>query len=335
MGNKEVKLSVVIPVYNVEKYIEKCLGSLCGLEIANEIIVINDGSSDNSLEIIKKFKNEHENENIIIINQENKGISKTRNVGLRESKGEFIFFLDSDDWVETESFKKMLKENIEKDTDVDIIVGKETRYDENSGETWVGADARTPKELIGKILTGREYFKKGIEHKFLSVRVGIYLYKKEFLEKNNIEFIEEIGTHEDELFLINILSKAQKIKIVDDIFGVYLAREGSTLTTSYDKQTEDVFENCKYLVQKYKTEKDDLIKALVFYRTKRFYKNAMKRAIECDRIDLFYKIHKEFKKDFRETLKYTHAKNFENINFYLLYFLGKYFFIKELIKKKK
>ena len=109
MGNKEVKLSVVIPVYNVEKYIEKCLGSLCGLEIANEIIVINDGSSDNSLEIIKKFKNEHENENIIIINQENKGISKTRNVGLRESKGEFIFFLDSDDWVETESFKKMLK----------------------------------------------------------------------------------------------------------------------------------------------------------------------------------------------------------------------------------
>ena len=184
MGNKEVKLSVVIPVYNVEKYIEKCLGSLCGLEIANEIIVINDGSSDNSLEIIKKFKNEHENENIIIINQENKGISKTRNVGLRESKGEFIFFLDSDDWVETESFKKMLKENIEKDTDVDIIVGKETRYDENSGETWVGADARTPKELIGKILTGREYFKKGIEHKFLSVRVGIYLYKKEFLEKN-------------------------------------------------------------------------------------------------------------------------------------------------------
>ena len=146
MGNKEVKLSVVIPVYNVEKYIEKCLGSLCGLKIANEIIVINDGSSDNSLEIIKKFKNEHENENIIIINQENKGISKTRNVGLRESKGEFIFFLDSDDWVETESFKKMLKENIEKDTDVDIIVGKETRYDEKSGETCVGAESRTPKE---------------------------------------------------------------------------------------------------------------------------------------------------------------------------------------------
>ena len=134
---------------------------------------------------------------------------------------------------------------------------------------------------------------------------------------------------------MNIWSRAQEMKRVDDIFGVYLAREGSTLTTSYDKQTEDVFENCKYLVQKYKTEKDELIKALVFYRTKRFYKNAMKRAIECDRIDLFYKIHKEFKKDFRETLKYTHAKNFENINFYLLYFLGKYFFIKELIKKKK
>ena len=94
-----MKLSIIVPVYNVEKYIEKCLNSLCNPEIEKEIIIVNDGSTDSSLKIVEEFKKNHDKENIIIISQENKGLSEARNTGLRKAKGEYVSFIDSDDFV--------------------------------------------------------------------------------------------------------------------------------------------------------------------------------------------------------------------------------------------
>ena len=101
-----LKLSIIVPVYNVEKYLERCLKSLCGLKIENEIIIINDGTKDGSLEIAERFRENHKNENIIIISQENQGLSEARNNGLKVAKGEYISFIDSDDFVDTENYEK-------------------------------------------------------------------------------------------------------------------------------------------------------------------------------------------------------------------------------------
>ncbi|MGL6105767.1 glycosyltransferase family 2 protein [Romboutsia sp.] len=94
MNNK--KISVIVPVYNVEKYLERCLNSLLNQTYKNlEIILINDGSTDSSEEIRKKYSKQ--DEKIKFISQENKGIAETRNVGIKNSTGEYIAFLDSDD----------------------------------------------------------------------------------------------------------------------------------------------------------------------------------------------------------------------------------------------
>ena len=119
-----LKLSIIVPVYNVEKYVEKCLESLCGLKIENEIIVVNDGTKDSSLEIVERFKENHKNENIIIISQENQGLSEARNNGLKAAKGEYISFIDSDDFVDTENYEKFINEVTEDKVDIGIVIYK-------------------------------------------------------------------------------------------------------------------------------------------------------------------------------------------------------------------
>ena len=94
-------LSIIIPVYNVEKYVEKCIRSCENQDIPKEnyeVIVVNDGSPDGSLAIVERLANEFSN--IKVINQENKGLSMARNTGLEAAKGEYVWFVDSDDWIE-------------------------------------------------------------------------------------------------------------------------------------------------------------------------------------------------------------------------------------------
>ena len=102
------KISVIVPVYNTEEYIEKCINSITGQTYKNlEIIVVNDGSTDNSLNILKSLQSK--DSRIRIINQENKGVSAARNTGLDNTTGEYIAFVDSDDYLEKNMYEKMLK----------------------------------------------------------------------------------------------------------------------------------------------------------------------------------------------------------------------------------
>lgn len=103
-----MKLSIVIPVYNVEKYVSECLDSCLeqNIDITDyEIIIVNDGSTDNSANLINLYAKQS---NIIIINQENLGLSAARNAGMKIAKGEYIWFVDSDDWIEPGILKRIL-----------------------------------------------------------------------------------------------------------------------------------------------------------------------------------------------------------------------------------
>ena len=103
---EEISVSVIIPVYNVEKYIEDCLNSVINQDLESiEIICVNDGSTDNSQEILEKYLNKVKN--MKMINQENKGLPDARNTGLKYATGKFVYFLDSDDMLKKNSLKDM------------------------------------------------------------------------------------------------------------------------------------------------------------------------------------------------------------------------------------
>ena len=117
---EDIKISVIIPVYNTEKFLEKCLNSVLNQTLKEiEIIVVNDGSRDNSLEIIKKFKKE--DNRIVLLNEQNGGSSFARNKGLETAKGKYFYFIDSDDYLEENTMFEELYNKCENDN-LDIVV---------------------------------------------------------------------------------------------------------------------------------------------------------------------------------------------------------------------
>ena len=115
-----IKFSFIVPVYNVEKYLSRCLDSLLTQNYQNfEIICINDGSPDNSINILQMYQKKHNN--IFIINQENKGLGGARNTGLKYASGDYIWFIDSDDWIEPTSLY-LLNNYISQEGSKDMIL---------------------------------------------------------------------------------------------------------------------------------------------------------------------------------------------------------------------
>lgn len=104
-------LSIIVPVYNVERYLEECLNSLLRLKMEKEIIVVNDGSKDGSLELLKRYES-MKLENFLVINKENEGLSEARNVGMRAARGRYIYFIDSDDFIDPVKFEELYSEGM-------------------------------------------------------------------------------------------------------------------------------------------------------------------------------------------------------------------------------
>lgn len=197
-----MKLSIIIPVYNVEKYVEKTLVSVCNQDYDDyEIIIINDGSPDNSLRICEEFAKTC-SRNIKIISQVNGGLSKARNTGLINSSGEYVWFIDSDDWIEENCLSKLcsLLDNVD-----ELVIGGDNVSDETN--EFLSCRNLYPDYHL-KTLTGIETWEKGICQ--LSAAV-FAIYRKEFLDANNLSFIEGIY-HEDAEFCpkASYLSKATR-----------------------------------------------------------------------------------------------------------------------------
>ena len=220
-----MKFSIVIPVYNVEKYLEQCLNSVLNQTFTDyELICVNDGSTDNSLEILRNFA--EKDARIQVISQENGGLSDARNAGIQAAKGDYIFLLDSDDWI-TENALEVLYENIDNQ---DFIAFNGERFFED-GKT------ETPdKGISEQKLTGWKYYNKYAlqGRKFHFVCVVLRLYRREFLIENELFFKKGIY-HEDNLFTPVCCYCAENIKVIPDILYVYRIREGS-ITQTLNKQ---------------------------------------------------------------------------------------------------
>ncbi len=182
-------LSIVIPVYNVEKYIEECLLSCIHQNIQStkyEIIIVNDGTPDNSMSIVERIAKGHGN--IHIVNQDNQGLSMARNNGFALAKGEYVWFVDSDDWIEENSLSSLIK-YLNGDVDEVVIGAKRVSAD---GKKILYERNMYPNYHM-QILDGKDCWRKNINQ--VSV-AQLTIYRSGFLRENNLSFIRGIY-HED------------------------------------------------------------------------------------------------------------------------------------------
>lgn len=202
-------LTIIIPIYNAQEYISRCLESiLVQVDEKYEILLINDGSRDNSEKIIKEYEKKYPNI-IQVISKKNEGVSKTRNLGIKQAKGKFVCFIDNDDFVDEGYFQNFL--NV-MDDQTEIAIGGYKRVEETK-------------------IRFQVYPQDYPWYKFVVVAPWAKMYKKDFLLKNNIEFLE-YGLGEDVYFSLVAYSLANNIKIVNEVgYNWYFNKESVSNTS--------------------------------------------------------------------------------------------------------
>ena len=210
-------ISIIVPVYNVEKYLERCIESLINQTYQNiEIILIDDGSSDNCGEICDKYAKV--DSRIKVIHQVNSGVSVARNAGLMAAKGEYIGFIDSDDFVNSDMYETLLTSMIK--NDCDIAIGGYDYVDET------GTISRPYNEKGTEILSRHDTLYKQFDIE-PTIRFGVVnkLYKSELID--DIKFPEDLKSGEDGVFLYEYLKKISKAAFVHKPLYKNVERQGS------------------------------------------------------------------------------------------------------------
>lgn len=238
------KVSVIVPVYNTEKYIKKCLDSLVNQTMKNtEIIVINDGSNDHSEEIIKEYENEYP-EMIKYYKKENGGLSSARNYGVEKANGKYIAFVDSDDYIDKELFLN-LEGHIEKNIDLikfkTIKKYKDGKLEKISGPTFDEC-------------SGEEAFNELYSKDILIEPAWLYLYRREFWKKNNFKYAENLY-HEDFGLTPIVIAKAKTVVSTDNYGYYYIQRENSIVTddTKNLKRANDLLKHYDNILKEIKS----------------------------------------------------------------------------------
>lgn len=226
------KVSVIVPIYNVEKYLEKCINSLLSQTLEDiQIILVNDGSKDNSGNIAKEYEKNNK-DRVIYVEKENGGLSDARNYGLKYATGDFIAFLDSDDYIEKNAYEEMYNKAIEENADYvecDFI--------------W---------EFPNKIRVDKQYPYKNKKEMLSFVRVVAWnkLIKRQLITDNNLEFPKGLR-YEDVEFTYKLIPFINKFTYVDKPFIHYVQREGS-IANVQNERTAEIFTVLDNVIEFYK-----------------------------------------------------------------------------------
>ena len=217
-------ISIIVPIYNAENYLNKCIKSLINQTKEElEFILVNDGSKDSSEEIIKKYKDKR----IKHFKNPNQGIGKTRNFGIEKATGKYIMFLDSDDYLREDACE-ILFNKAEKDK-LDLVITNFYRIEEETENRQEIVIPKFPNTTLK-------------ENKDLLLKVNLApwnkLYKTDLLKKNKIKFVEDLK-YEDAPFVIEAMDKAKKIGQVQDCLNYYIIHKNSE-TTIRDKRVFDI-----------------------------------------------------------------------------------------------
>lgn len=237
----KTKLSIIIPVYNTEDYIKRCVDSVINQCYKDcEIIIVNDLSTDNSEAVIEDIiaSNPQSNINYIPLD-ENAGVSNARNVGLSKAKGKYVSFIDSDDWVDSNFYSSMLQE-LDDDERNDIAVCNITGEHNNMQSAYPRYEYDEKNVITGEYalsLLSRVYN----NNIFISPMVGNKVFRRNFLEDNELKF-ELISSGEDNVFMFIGFTLADQVVLVPDTSYHYYQRDGSLMHNFSKRRIDDLID---------------------------------------------------------------------------------------------
>ena len=240
MENKNVEVSIVVPIYNVEKYLQRCLESLINQTFSNiEIIALNNGSTDKSLEILNHYA--YQDKRILVINNENIGVSKARNIGIKKAKGKYIVFVDSDDWIDANMIEVLHGAIIDNNYDLAMCTyvrefanhSKEKVF--NLPEINIYEGIQVKNELLRKLVGPIQKELANPEYLDALGTVWAKMYKTSILKEKNLRFIDlkEIGSGEDILFNIYVFNEVSKVILLNKPMYHYWRENDNSITSRY------------------------------------------------------------------------------------------------------
>lgn len=229
-----MKLSIIIPIYNVEKYIQDCLNSIYDGNLEDfEVLCIDDKGNDNSIDIVKEYIKEHGINNLTIIEHEkNKGLSEARNTGINLAVGKYVCFLDSDDMVNPRNLNLLVEEAIREN--LDIIEGKLEEITETNVKISSGTDKNTVENT--EIVDGDTYFYLMYQKSAYFPMACCRIYKLEYIKQPQYKFVPNLQ-FEDEVFSPRAIINCSRIKYSNLPFYIYRRRDGS-ITTNIAKSNK-------------------------------------------------------------------------------------------------
>lgn len=266
----ECKLSIIVPVYGVEKYIDKCLNSLVKQSLKEiEVIVVNDGTKDNSQKIVDKYVKKYPDKIKSYI-KENGGQGSARNYGLKKATGEYIGYVDSDDFVEKDMYKKLY--NKAKENNYDIVVCGNYNVSEDYQNKNIDAFINNYNTDLENIFFGK-------------MAVWNKIYKRDILIKNKLEFKEKVW-YEDLAFTLKAIMNSNTFAFIDEPLYDYLIREGSTMNNSNvqrNLEILDAFNDILSYIQHNK--KEEYFSKIEFLAIDHIYISAIVRVLKAEADD--------------------------------------------------
>lgn len=252
-------VSINIPVYKCEQYIYRCLESVKNQTYKNlEIILVNDSTPDNSVEIIEEYIKEHVQLNIKLIHhKENSGLSLVRNTGINHSTGEFIFFLDSDDDIESNCIELLV--NNQKQTNSKMVIAQ-NRWINTFDQTTKDFGFPTRSKL--KIYNSNSGIFKAYCEGMFPITSWNKLINREFIVKNKIFFVQGLYA-QDELWMFHCMEKIDTLSIIDDITYNYYLHANSVIFNRTKKNSENHQTILEWVTKSYQQTKDNHRKKLI------------------------------------------------------------------------
>ena len=261
-GERDVKalnsglISIIVPVYNTDQYLSQCLHSILNQTYMDlEVICIDDGSTDQSFGILQKFASQ--DSRMKVFRQENQGQGKARNNGLLHASGEFVIFLDSDDWFEPDFLDGMIKEA--RHTEADITICCSDEFDTNTRKFGNGS-WMLKKELLPKSTFVPEEVANSL-FQFTYGWAWDKLYRMDFIQREKLNF-PDLPNSEDLVFVFASLALASKITVLDQVWIHHRICRGSSVSNSRYKSPEATFHALLQLKNRLlKEKKYDIFKA--------------------------------------------------------------------------
>lgn len=251
-----VLISIVVPIYKVEAYIHKCIHSLINQTMSNiEIILVDDGSPDRCPDICEEYA--AKDKRIKVIHKVNGGPSDARNAGVKAAVGEYILFVDGDDYLELDACLRLYKYTGGKP---DIVTGAARVVEKDRASIWAYS-----RELISRsAIPGTEFLKYELKHGLFFLTVWMNLYRTEFLAQNNLCFKYGIY-HEDIHWSPRVFLAAKVVVCTGEVFYNYRVRQGSiSQNADLEKSAHDIYDICFDLPAVYETIGDEELKSLLY-----------------------------------------------------------------------